>query len=220
MPRPCLICSDNQKLAKATELIVAGGSDQAVANALNALTPDAPPMSYMAVSRHRRLHIMKPAQDRLAIVSKGAAPRQELQDLAAAAAADAPTPQQFVDALFGLKAQGEKLQRIEDRLERMATLAEDNKSPTAVATVAAQQIRSFEAGAKLAGVGGFAAPRVAGIGDGVQFNLVMQFSDGRAARIGTTVVAPGVVEDITIDALAEPDEPAEDGEGVYEDEDV
>jgi hypothetical protein len=54
MPRPCLICSDIQKLAKATELIVASNSDQAVANALNALTPDAPAMSLMAVSRHRR----------------------------------------------------------------------------------------------------------------------------------------------------------------------
>ena len=211
MPRPCLICSDNQKLAKAAELITAGNSDQAVANALNALAPDAPPMSYMAVSRHRRLHILKPVQDRLAIISKGAAPRQELEQLAADAASDAPTPQQFVDAIFGLKAQGEKLQRIEDRLEKMASLAEDNKSPTVVATVTAQQLRSVEVGAKLAGAGGYAAPKAGPQGEGPQFNLVIQFANGR--EVGITTVAPGT----TIDALAEP---VEDDEGAYEDEDV
>src|SRR5689334_24257524 len=105
MPRPCLICSDNRKLTKAAELIAAGTSDRMVANALNALTPEKPPMSAMAVSRHRRAHIMKATQDRLAIVGKGAAQRNERQQLAAAAAASVPTPQEFVAAFFGLKAQ-------------------------------------------------------------------------------------------------------------------
>jgi hypothetical protein len=215
MPRPCLICSDHQKLTKAAELIVAGNSDQAVANALNALTPDIAPMSLMAVSRHRRLHIMKPVQDRLTVVSKGAAPRRERQQLALAAASGAPTPQQFVDAFFGLKAQGEKLQRIEDRLERMATLAEDSKSPGSVATVAAQQLRSVETGARLAGVGGYVPARAAGPGEGVQFNLTIQFGDGREERITTTTIRPGNAAG-TIDAVPEP---VEDEGGEF-DEDV
>jgi hypothetical protein len=44
MPRPCIICSDTKKLAKAAKLIAAGNSDQADADALNAMAPDAPPM--------------------------------------------------------------------------------------------------------------------------------------------------------------------------------
>jgi hypothetical protein len=144
----------------AAELIAAGNSDQAVANSLNAVTPDLPPMSFMAVSRHRRLHIMKSNQDRLAVISKGAGHRQERRELAAAAASDAPTPQEFVEAFFGLKAQAEKLQRIEERLERMAALAEDNQSPNGAAQVAAQQLRSVEVGARVAGVGGYAPQRV------------------------------------------------------------
>jgi len=188
MPRPCLICSDNRKLARAEELITAGNSDQVVANALNALTPDLPPMSSMAVSRHRRKHIMKATQDRLAIVGKGPAPRKERQQLAAAAAAGAPTPQEFVDAFFGLKAQAEKLQRIEERLERMAELAEQNNSPSGVATVAAQQLRSVETGAKLGGTGGYGAQKATGA-EGVQFNLVMHFGD-HTERLTMTPLSP------------------------------
>ena len=185
MPRPCLICSDNAKLAKAAEMIAAGSSDQAVATALNALTPGAPAMSLMAVNRHRRLHIMKAAQDRLAIVAKGATQRQERQELATAVASGAPTPQQFVDAYFGLKAQAEKLQGIEDRLERMATLAEGNKSPTTVATVAAQQIRSVETGARLAGVGGYAPQKGVGVGDCQMFQVNIVLSSGERISVAT-----------------------------------
>jgi hypothetical protein len=204
MPRPCLICSDNRKLAKAAELISAGNSDQAVANTLNALTPDAQPMSYMAVSRHRRMHIMKATQDRLAVVSKGAAPRQERQQLAAAAAAGAPTPQAFVEAFFGLKAQAEKVQWIEDRLERMAAVAEENKSPGGVATVAAQQLRSVETGARLAGTGGYAPQKAIGAGGGAQFVVNFTFSGGRTQTITAAIAPPAPAASYTIDGVAEP----------------
>ena len=79
---------------------------------------------------------------------------------------DAPTPAQFVEAYFGLRAQAEKLQRIEDRLERMAALAEESKSLHGVAQVAAQQLRSVEIGAKVAGTGGYAAQKGGNDGQG------------------------------------------------------
>jgi len=204
MPRPCLICSDNRKLAKAADLIAAGNSDQAVANALNAITPNGHPMSYMAVSRHRRMHIMKATQDRLAIVSKGAAPRQERQQLAVAAATGAPTPQAFVEAFFGLKVQAEKVQWIEDRLERMAAVAEDNQSPGGVATVAAQQLRSVETGARLAGTGGYAPQKANGVTDGAQFIVNFTFSGGRTQTITAAIAPPAPTASYTIDGVAEP----------------
>jgi hypothetical protein len=194
MPRPCLICSSATKSAKAAELIASGLPDQAVADALNALTPQSQPMSFMAVSRHRRAHILKPAQDRLAVISKGSATRIEREQLAAAASADAPTPQEFADAYLGLKAQVEKLQRIEERLERMASMAEVGESPAGVAQLAAQQLRSVEVGSKLAGVGGYAPGK--GAGDGAPtraFVVNINFPDWTettAAIIDGTPVRP------------------------------
>jgi hypothetical protein len=102
---------------------------------------------------------LRPAQDRLAVISKGSATRIEREQLAAAASADTPTPQEFADAYLGLKAQIEKLSAIEARLERMASLAEQGQSPAGVAQLAAQQLRGVEVGAKLAGVGAYAAGR-------------------------------------------------------------
>jgi predicted transcriptional regulator len=132
----------------AAELLAEGATDQTVAARLG--------VNRMAVSRHRHNHVIKPAQDRLAIVSKGAVPRHERRQLAAAAASDAPSPKDYAEAFFGLKAQAEKLSRIEERLERMAALAEGGKSANAVAQLAAQQLRGVEVGARLVGTGGYA----------------------------------------------------------------
>ncbi len=156
MPRSCLICSDNTKLQLAADMVNAGASDQAIADRLGSL-------SRMAVRRHRENHIAAPLQHRLAIAAKGSEHVRERQALAQAAAADAPSPQQFADAVLGLRAQAEKLERIEGRLERMATIAEAGGSHSGVAALAGQQIRSVEVGARLAGVGGY-APRAVGEG--------------------------------------------------------
>jgi hypothetical protein len=156
-------------------LVAEGASDQAIADRIG--------VSRMAISRHRRGHLMKAAQARLAIVAKGAEPIKERQQLAAAAASDASTPEEFVAAYFGLKAQAAKIDRIEARLERVATIAENAGSPGAVVTVAAQQLRAVETGAKLASTGGFAPPKTAP-GAGAQFSLVMHFGDGRDIVIG------------------------------------
>jgi hypothetical protein len=155
MPRSCEICRDPAKFAKAADMLAEGASDAAISAALQ--------VGRMSVNRHKIGHIMKPAQDRLAIISKGAGVREERQQLAQAAAADAPSPQQFADAVLGLRAQAEKLERIENRLERMAVAAETGGSANAVSQLSAQQIRSVEVGARLAGVGGY-APRAVGEG--------------------------------------------------------
>lgn len=194
------------KSAKAVELVTAGLSDQAVADALNNLDRSSPPMSYMAVSRHRRLHILKAAKDRLEIVAKGSAARDDRAQLAAAVSSDAPTPAQFVEAFFGLKAQAEKLQRIESRLERMAALAEDNQSPNGVAQVAAQQLRGVEVGAKVAGVGGYAPVRAADqAAAGVPFQINIIFSGSRETI--SLAAMPGAAPTLDAeDVDTEPDE--------------
>ena len=129
MARTCVICARSDWEAKASNWAHEGVSDREVARRLGC--------DKSSVTPHRTNHLIKPLQDQLAIVSKGVPSRQKRRELAAAAVADAPTPVQFVEAFFGLKAQAEKLQRIEDRLERMASLAEESRSPNGVAQIAA-----------------------------------------------------------------------------------
>jgi hypothetical protein len=149
MPRPCVVCSraDRQEI---DALIGTGASDYEVARQFG--------IERVSVGRHRRQHVIKPAQDRLAIIAKDAAARRERQELAAAAASDTPSTQALVEATLGLRAQMAKLTSIEQRLERMATLAEGAGSPTGVAQLAAQQFRGIETGARLAGISGFVPP--------------------------------------------------------------
>jgi hypothetical protein len=155
MPRSCEICRDPAKFAKAADMLAEGASDAAISAALQ--------VGRMSVNRHKIGHIMKPAQDRLAIISKGAGVREERQQLAQAAAATTPSTEQLIDAYLGMRAQIEKLSAIEGRLERMATIAEAGGSHNGVAALAGQQIRAIETGAKLAGTGGY-APRAVGEG--------------------------------------------------------
>ena len=138
MPRPCLICSDHRKLARAAELVAAGNSDQAVANTLNAMTPDMPAMSLMAVSRHRRSHILAPAKALAEAAGKGReVAEQRAQVLAAAEAGD---PSAFV-ALAGIVAD---LQKVHERLEATADAAARDNQRLAVASLSAQQLRATE----------------------------------------------------------------------------
>jgi len=195
MARPCLVCTHPSRHA-IEELNSAGASDYEVGRRFD--------LERVSIGRHRRLHLIKPAQDRLAVLAKDSVERQQRKNLAAVASSDTPTATQFVEAFFGLKAQAEKLQRIEDRLERMAALAEDNQSPNGVAQVAAQQLRSVEVGAKVAGVGGFAPARVADQAAGGQtFSINILFGNGTVERI-TTVADSGQQPRIDVDA--EPDE--------------
>ena len=170
MPRPCRICSDHRKLARARELIAAGNSDQAVANALNAMTPDMPAMSLMAVSRHRRAHILAPAKALAEAAGKGReVTEQRAQMLAAAEAGD---PSAFV-ALAGIVAD---LRKVHERLEATADAAAQDNQRLAVASLSAQQLRAAEVRAKIGGVGGYGASKAAGQGN-TPFSVTINLPD-------------------------------------------
>jgi len=192
MARPCTICCDPRKSKLAAEMVAAGASDQAIADRIGGI-------SRVSVLRHRRNHIARPMQNCLALVTKGAGPRHEREQLAAAVASGTPTPQEFADAVLGLRAQAEKLQRIEARLERMAEIAEKSGSPNGVAVVVSQQLRGVEVGAKLAGVGGYAPQKTPGTGAAAAFSLTINLPEGHSA----TITAPGTI----IEGSAEPEAP-------------
>jgi hypothetical protein len=177
--RACTICENGAKLQLAAELIAVGVSDQIIADQLK--------VGRMSVARHRVNHGIKPLQDQLAIAGKGAEEKRERKQLAAAAASDTPSPAEVAEALLGLKAQVAKLRRIEERLERMAALAEAGESPAGVAQLAAQQLRSVEVGSKLAGVGGYAPGKSAGDGAPVQTFTININLPGGTETIATTL---------------------------------
>jgi hypothetical protein len=160
MSKVCRICANPGWPEKVQAWVNEGVADRVIARSLS--------IGKSLVTRHRVNHIIKPLEHTLAIAGRGASAHRQRQEIAAAATSDAPTPAQFVEAFFGLKAQAEKLQRIEHRLERVAVLAEESASPNAVAQVAAQQLRSVEVGAKVAGVGGYAPARAADQAAGAQ----------------------------------------------------
>jgi hypothetical protein len=208
--RPCSICSSADKLQAAAQMIGAGATDQAIADALD--------VGRMSVSRHRREHVVAPAKALADAAGKGReVAEQRAQVLAAAEAGD---PSAFV-ALSGIVAD---LRKVNDRLERTADAAENDKQRLAVASLSAQQLRAAEVRGKIGGVGGYAPAKAAGVGDWPQFNLTIQFGD-REQRISATVMAPDaipaasttVVPRTIIDATAEP---AEDDADTYADEDV
>jgi hypothetical protein len=199
MARPCIICSDSAKLAKAAEMIAAGESDQTVASALNAMTPNAPAMSYMAVLRHRRNHIVAPAKALAEAAGKGReVAEQRAQVLAAAEAGD---PAAFV-ALSNIVTD---LRKVHERLERTAAAAETDNQRIAVASLSGQQLRAAEVRAKIGGVGGYAAPKAVTPGEGQTFSITIILGD-QQTTISATQPAAAVQsggEDV-IDVLPEP----------------
>jgi hypothetical protein len=82
MPRPCLVCTYPDRHAIET-VIGTGASDYEVGRQFD--------IERVSVGRHRRKHIIKPTQDRPAILAKDAGARRERQELAAAAASDTPS---------------------------------------------------------------------------------------------------------------------------------
>jgi hypothetical protein len=151
MAQRCRVCShpEHQLI---DSLLTSGTPDLQIAKRFGIET--------VSVGRHRRAHLLKPTQDRLAILSKDSAARQERQMLAEAAASDAPSTQALIEATLGMRRQMEKLISIEQRLERMSAAAESASSSAGVAQLSAQQLRSIEVGAKLGSVGGYKPPSV------------------------------------------------------------
>jgi hypothetical protein len=149
MSRPCRICTDQDRPAIDAALL-GGVPDRTVADRFR--------LPHSSVQRHRVNHLVRPAQDRLAIIARDSEEKRQRQELAQAAMADEPSVQAQVEAALGTRALLKKLVSIEDRLERMNARAEEAGSPTGVAALAGQQIRSLEFGAKLAGNPNFRPP--------------------------------------------------------------
>ena len=147
---PCLICSDSEKTRVASEMIAGGATDGAIAARLGG------GLHRMAVSRHRRNHVVAPAKALAAVAGKGRDTiEQRAQMLAAAEAGD---PSAFV-ALAGIVAD---LRKVHERLEPTAETAARDNQRVAVASLSAQQLRAAEVRAKIGGVGGYGASKAAG----------------------------------------------------------
>jgi hypothetical protein len=195
MARACLICSDSAKLAKAAQLVAAGSSDQAIANALNAMTPDLPPMSYMVVLRHRHNHIVAPAKALADAALKGREVAAQRAQLIAAAEAGDPA------AFLALSAIVDGLRRTDERLERVAASAEQDGQRLAVSALSGQQIRMGEMKAKLGGHGGYSQPKASGDSAGRSFQVNIIFS--RSQR--TETIAMTAIDSCITDVQGGPD---------------
>src|SRR5260370_15431864 len=104
--RICRICSDAEMAKRAGELIAQRLPDRAIAEQLG-LTGHA---GRMAVSRHRRNHIEKPAKAIAAAANKGRDLAERPREVIAAAEAGDPLEYLSVDSIVGdIKRVGERL---------------------------------------------------------------------------------------------------------------
>lgn len=186
MGRPCSICSDSRTSRIAHEMIVAGASDQAIADRIGGV-------NRMAVARHRLKHVIAPAKALAEAAGKGRdVVEQRAQVMAAAEAGD---PAAFV-ALASIVAD---LQKVHERLERTADAAEQDSQRLAVASLSAQQLRAAEVRAKMGGHGGYGQAK-AGPDGGRGVFAVNIYLDGRGVEsIATAVPANRVVDQDLID---------------------
>jgi hypothetical protein len=173
----CKLCSlDPQTVETA---FASGASDRAIAKRFN--------ISAMSVGRHRRLHLLRVAQDRVTLLTKDREARAERQELTAAAASDTPSTQAMIEATIGLRRQMEKLVEVEERLSRVATKAEKDRAHGAVAQVAGAQLRSLEYGSRLAGHPGFTPRAIGGGGEtGERFSIVINLGPEQTVSINAT----------------------------------
>jgi hypothetical protein len=179
MGNPCKICVSPNRV-EIDGLLLSGLSDLQVANRYG--------MTAMSVGRHRQRHVLKPAMDRVAILAKDASIREERAQLSEAAASNEPSVEALVQASLGTRALLKKLGSIEQRLERMSARSEEAGSPTGVAALAGQQIRSLEFGARLAGNPNFRPPSVVPqAGEKAVVSIEMVFSNaGKTETISLT----------------------------------
>ena len=177
--RICGICANSNTMQRAAGLIAEGLPDQKIADALG-FPGNA---GRMLVSRHRRFHVLAPAAAIAEAASKGRANVDQRQELVAAAEAG-----DVAAAFLSLERIACDLRRVQERLERTAEAAEDDKQRLAVASLSGQQLRAAEVRAKLGGVGGYATPR-SDKSNAAPFVLNIHFSD-RTQRIEGTPMHP------------------------------
>jgi hypothetical protein len=183
MANICKLCAHpDQEMVRAA--FASGATDRELARQFG--------ISHMAIGRHRRAHIVGPLKAAVAALDKGRTERaQRTQQLTAIEQGD---PTAIVAATLGMEAQIAKLERIEQRLERMATAAEKDRSSTGVAVLSAQQLRGIETGAKLAGVGGFAPRSAESTTPGEKFSIVIRLGDKTQTITTVAGAQPPVIE--------------------------
>jgi hypothetical protein len=182
MPNRCRICCDPKLRAQAQTWALAGVPDREVARRLG--------IGKSLISRHRVNHILEPLKQQLALAGRGAEPQREREKLAAAVASTEPSTSDLVEAVLGLRSQMAKMSAIEQRLERMADIAEKQGAATAVAALAGQQLKGVEVGARLASLPSFVPQRLGGdVAPGAVFAVNIMFSDGKQETISVSTPA-------------------------------
>jgi hypothetical protein len=147
------------------------------------------------------------AEHKAVILERAKLALRERKELARAASMDEPPVNVLVDALMGVRAQALKMKNIEDRLERVAAVAEADKAPQHVAAVSGQQLRAVEVGSRLAGNPNF-VPRAetsGGGSGGPRFSIQIILGDGRDVSITATPTPQPVNEDGVIEGQSEPE---------------
>jgi hypothetical protein len=167
MPRPCKLCTHPDQ--EAVRLALANGTtDRAIGVQFN--------ISHVSVGRHRREHVVRPMQAAAAALDRGRGIRDQREQLVKQAeAGDA-------SAYLALSSIIADLRKVHERLERQADAAEQDNQRLAVASLSAQQLRAAEVRAKIGGVGGYAAQKANGPGDGVPFTINFVFSGGASQQ--------------------------------------
>jgi hypothetical protein len=155
-------------------MVAAGATDQAISDKLGG------GIGRMAVSRHRRNHVLAPARSIAAAAAKGQDVATRRAEVVAAAEAGDPLAWVTAPAIVN------DLRTVHDRLERSAGAAEEAGQRLAVATLSAQQLRAAEVRAKIGGVGQFAPGKGGVDGPGAQFSITINLGD----QSGTVIVGP------------------------------
>jgi hypothetical protein len=206
--RPCKICASAANIKLAAEMIAAGAPDQAIADAIGTV-------SRVSVHRHRTNHVVRPAKAIAAAAAKGQDVRVARENLVTSAE-NGDAAAQFL----GLAEITKDLRETQQRLQRVAAMAEGHGQPNAVAALAGQELRAAEVRAKLGSVGAYAPPKTVPTAQPV-FSLTMAFADSTQV-LGVAAVTGGAVDPTTggpvIDMLPDdPEEPGEDDELLDED---
>jgi hypothetical protein len=177
--RLCAICGSRDR-KQIEEAILSGASVYELETQLG--------IHRSTLERHRRLHMQQVAEHKAVIVERAKLALRERKELAKAASADELPVNVLVDALMGVRAQALKMKNIEERLERVAAVAEADKAPQHVAALSGQQLRAVEVGSRLGQVGGYAQPRTVGPGggEGSKFSITIMLGDDKKVSINAT----------------------------------
>jgi hypothetical protein len=171
---PCRVCANPAWSDQVGHWVGEGLADREIGRRLG--------VSKSLVSRHRQRHILVPMQHQAAVVAKGAGAQRERQQLARAAACDAPTPAQVTAAFLGLDAIASDISRIAQRLDASAGEAAAAGQHGGHAALAGQLLRQAELRARLGGHDRPAPTK----GEGAVFSVQIVFSGGRVEHIAAT----------------------------------